>query len=1266
MMRAYQTRIIAALLLATLPVCADDLEARFQNPPEATKPRCYWYWMDGQVTKEGITRDLEAMKRVGIGEGYSGIISGQAGTPVGVRAKAFTEEWWGYLEHAIREGGRLGVDIGLFNSPGWSQSGGPWVKPQQAMRYITLPELLLRGPQKFSGDLPAPPGEIQDLAVLAFPAPAGEGTIAPITSRTPTLVRFESAAPFTARSITVRLVEPVNVSAELMASDDGEHFRKVKRFTVARNNLQVNVGPVPLAPVVETFPATTARFFQLKLSSGCNLGDIQLSPAARVERAAEKALLKVFEDPLPPFDFYTWPPPAEPDSAATMVRPDSVLDISRHVSRPSQARIVVEKAAYGVPGDAARTRDVRAVVQAMVDGGASAFQVDRITASGDPAFGVVKTLTVDYTLDGKPRQAKATDGGTVSLGGNATLTWDVPAGDWIVLRAALTPTGTQNGPAPAEATGLEVDKMNRVPLKAHFEAFLGVLLKRMPAADRRALKHVVADSYEMGPQNWTDGFARDFRKRYGYDPLPWLPALAGRIVGNADQSDRFLWDLRRLVADRVACDYVGGLRDLCHEHGLKMWLENYGHWGFPAEFLQYGGASDEIGGEYWVDGDLGSIECRAASSAGHIYGKPIVWAEAFTGGPAFINTPRNLKARGDWSFCEGINQFVLHVYIHQPWEDKLPGINAGFGTEFNRHNTWFGQSKTWIDYLRRCSVMLQAGQPVADVAYFISEDTPKMTGLCSPKLPPGRDFDFINAEVIQKDLTVSNGMLTLPHGVSYRVLALPESATMRPALLRRIRDLVKAGATVVGKPPSRSPSLEDFPKCDEAVRQLAREVWGDTPASPSGEHTLGKGRVVWGKGLDEVLAALGSKPDFASPARLRFKHRRQGDTEIYFVANPDAAPVTTAAAFRADDRMPELWWPESGRIEWPAVFETADGRVRLPLSLGPNASVFVVFRPGKTGFDPVLAVTRDGQSVFPTLATPRKIAIEKALYGVLGDAIRTRDVRDKVQALVDNGESTFHVGRLAEGDDPAYGIVKTLSVDYRIGNQALKATGQDPETIALLESPAGRPARVARVCRDASGNISLEAWEPGRYELTSAAGRKLLAEVAPLPEPIAITGPWEVAFDPKWGGPEKVTFQTLEDWSKRPEAGIKHYSGRATYRKTFELSAAQAGRAGSQLTLDLGDVRNLATVRVNGRELATLWLAPWQVDITAAVKPGRNTLEIELVNTWNNRLVGDASLPADQRRTFLTAQTVGRNSALLAAGLLGPVTLRASQTVELK
>ena len=310
---------------------------------------------------------------------------------------------------------------------------------------------------------------------------------------------------------------------------------------------------------------------------------------------------------------------------------------------------------------------------------------------------------------------------TSRVAADGTLQWDVPAGDWVIVRTGMTTTGTRNSPASPEGSGLEVDKMNRQAAALHFDAFIGEILRRMPAADRRALKHVVADSYEMGSQNWTDDLAPVFRERFGYDPLPWLPVLTGRVVGSADQSERFLWDLRRLVADRVATEYVGGLRDLCRPHGLQLWLENYGHWGFPAEFLQYGGQSDCIGGEFWLGG-LGSIECRAASSAANTYGFPRVSAEAFTGGPLFRTVPADLKARGDWAFCEGINHFVLHVYIHQPWEDRFPGVNAWFGTEFNRHNTWFAASRDWVNYLRRCCLLLQQGTRVADVAYFIGEE----------------------------------------------------------------------------------------------------------------------------------------------------------------------------------------------------------------------------------------------------------------------------------------------------------------------------------------------------------------------------------------------------------------------------------------------------------------------------------------------------------------------------------------------------------------
>ena len=273
-------------------------------------------------------------------------------------------------------------------------------------------------------------------------------------------------------------------------------------------------------------------------------------------------------------------------------------------------------------------------------------------------------------------------------------------------------------------------------------------------------------------------------------------------------------------------DYVGGLRDACHQHGLKLWLENYGHWGYPAEFLQYGGQTDEVSGEFWATGDLGSIELRCASSAAHIYGKPIVHAEAFTSGVLFESTPWSLKRRGDWALTEGINHWVLHVYIHQPWDDRRPGVNAWFSTEFNRHNTWFEQSRAWIDYYRRCDFLLQQGSHVADVAYFIGEDTPKMTGIRKPALPAGYNFDYINAEVIEQRLRVKDGRFVLPDGMSYRLLVLPELDSMRPELLAKIRDLVKAGGTVLGPPPSRSPSMKDYPRVRRAREEARRRAVG--------------------------------------------------------------------------------------------------------------------------------------------------------------------------------------------------------------------------------------------------------------------------------------------------------------------------------------------------------------------------------------------------------------------------------------------------------
>ncbi len=1046
------------------------LEQGFRNPPESTKPWVYWYWISDQISREGITRDLEAMAQAGIGEALIGNVDVNENARGDV--KVLSEEWWGMVEHAIREGGRLGIRVGLFNCPGWSQSGGPWVKADQTMRYVAISETRIRGPIKFEGKLPAPTKEFQDIAVLAFPAPAADSDVlaarkprittkpettdagklldgdpnsvcafpADAAQKEPFIVDIETDEPFTARSLVLHTAPmPFIVNGELQAGDESGHFETLRTVCVDRSNPKEHVGFLPYGPVAVAIPATTSRHFRLIFTGLKNRGamaEIELTGAARLERFVEKQLGKMFQTPLPQWDSYLWPSQPEPDDAYLTVPAERVLDLSKHL---------------------------------------------------------------------------AADG---------TFSWEAPEGEWIVLRTGMAPTGVQNAPASPEATGYEIDKMNRELIAMHFDAYIGQVLKRMPPAERKAFQRVVADSYEMGSQNWTDGLAEAFRQRYGYDPLRWLPVLTGRLVGSAEQSNRFLWDLRRLVADRVAYDYVGGLREQCEKHGLRLWLENYGHWGFPAEFLQYGGQSNDIGGEFWTGSDLGSIELRAASSAAHLYGKPIVSAEAFTSaGPHWTVDPWAIKRRGDGSGTEGINHFVLHVYIHQPYEDRIPGINGWFGTEFNRHNTWFGQAGEWIKYLRRMHFMLQQGQYAADVAYFIGEDTPKMTGILKPELPPGYSFDWINAEVIEQRLQVKDGRFVLPDGMSYRLLVLPEGASMRPALLRKLRDLVKTGGAILGAPPQKSPSLENYPIGDDEVRKVAAEIWAGCDGTNVTMTRFGKGLVFRGVCTKKALDELKVPPDVSGIDTKMFPwtHRTSKEGEIYFISYQGDEPTSIHPSFRVTGRQPELWDAVTGKYRDLPEFGWENNRTVVPLEFVPRQSLFIVFR------------------------------------------------------------------------------------------------------------------------KPAAGNP------------TAGKNFPALTQVGEL------NGAWMVKFDTRWGGPESIVFDKLEDWSQRAEDGIKYYSGTATYQKSFDLPDAALQK---KVYLDLGVVKNMGRIRLNGMDLGLVWCAPWRVDITAAAKAKDNMLEIYVVNTWANRIIGDSKLPQEKRLTWTVHPHWGPESPLLPAGLIGPVTLR--------
>lgn len=872
---------------------ASSLERGFRQPPAETKPAVYWYWISDNISREGITRDLEAMARAGIGEAFIGNVDVNQNQRGAV--KALTEPWWQMVEHAIREGARVGVRVGMFNCPGWSQSGGPWVKPEQSMRYVTMSETRVSGPGEFHAKLPAPKPQFQDIAVLAFPAPARDNdTIARLApqvtarpelsnaaamfdgkfdteallqkSQKPLVVGVAAVQPFTARSLVLHpSAKPFRVDVELQCADEHGNYRTVRKFDVDRTNPGAQVGPMVYGPVAIAFAPIQSKQYRLiftNLSKEGGFAEIELSGAARLERFVEKQLGKMWQTPTPLWDAYLWPEQAGPDRADLAIRRNGVQNLT-----------------------------------------------SRMAADG-------------------------------------TLRWIVPPGDWIVLRVGMSPTGVTNAPASPEGTGLEIDKMNSRLVRYHFDAFMGTLLKRMPEAERKALHHVIADSYETGAQNWTDGLAADFEKRYGYDPLPWLPVLGGRIVDTADASDRFLWDLRRLVADRISYDYVGTLRTAASERGLRLWLENYGHWGYPGEFLQYGGQSSDVGGEFWVGKGLGSIELRAAASAAHIYGKPVVSAEAFTGGPQWRSTPWSLKARGDWATVQGINHFVLHVYIHQPYEDRVPGVNAWFGTEFNRFNTWFSEAREWFDYMRRTHFLLQQGKYVADVAYFIGEDAPKMTGTLQPKLPAGYSYDFINAEVIEKRLSVVDGRFVLPDGMSYRVLVLPEQTTMRPTLLAKLRELIRAGGVVVGTKPLRSPSLENYPSCDREVKTLADEIWQDCDGSRRTSAAFGKGCVFQGVDLDAVFTQLGVAADLAGAdaEKLLWTHRKATEGDIYYLSNQTDETLAPQVSFRVDGRQPELWDAVTGRQRDLSSFRFEQGRTLVPLELAPRQSLFIVFR----------------------------------------------------------------------------------------------------------------------------------------------------------------------------------------------------------------------------------------------------------------------------------------------------------------------------------
>lgn len=754
---------------------------------------------------------------------------------------------------------------------------------------------------------------------------------------------------------------------------------------------------------------------------------------------------------------------------------------------------------------------------------------------------------------------------TNKLQADGTLNWDVPPGNWTIMRFGVRNNGAVTRPAPLPGLGFEADKLDTVAMNAHLDAYVGKLLRKIGQPDPSkagGLKTLHMDSWEMGAQNWTPGFREIFGKRRGYDPLPFYPVYAGNIVESSEVSERFLWDLRQTLQELVLENHAQHVKKYSHRNGLKLSIEPYDM--NPTADLELGAVADVPMCEFWSKG-YGfntSFSCIEATSIAHVNGISLVPAEAFTAqdNESWKQYPGSMKDQGDWAFAAGINRLVYHTFINQALHDSLrPGMTMGpYGVHWDRGQTWWPMADGYHNYISRCQFVLQQGRAVADILYLTPEGAPHVfrppaSALTNNEVMPDRkgyNFDGCSPGQLYA-AKVENNRIVFPGGASYRILVLPAFKMMTPALLEKVRSLVQNGATIVGPPPTRTPGLSGYPASDRKIQATAKTVWGglNAPAQRTAK-SYGKGKVIWGGDLSPkdsalypeyeptaaVLREMGAAEDFSSSGPVRYTHRTMPDKDIYFVANRTEQALTTDCIFRTVQGLPSLWDPLTGDTRPLPEFRTDNGRTTVPLEFGAHQSFFIVFE-------------KNGNPA--------------------------------------NGPSE---------NFPQRSIAATLN------------------------------------------------------------------------------GPWTVAFNPKWGGPASIIFDKLEDWTKRAEEGIKYYSGIAVYKQNFNIPAGGTAR---KIYLDLSEVKHMARIRLNGRDLGVVWTAPWKVDITTSLKPGNNQLEIEVANLWPNRLTGDARLPDDGvrngqwppwllegkprtsgRYAFATYSPYKQDSPLLPSGLMGPVTIQ--------
>lgn len=880
----------------------------FNNIQDSTKTKVWWFHGETETTKEGITADLEAYKKAGVGGVvYYDQSHGKAENAL----PGFSEEWWEMLRFSAEEAQRLGLSFEINISNGFV-AGGAWITPEYGMKRLAANEIIVKGAKYFEDIITPPSNYIKDVAVLAFPIPtAGHKSTKTETYKLSSnnSIDLESIFDLKINNLTKIPIHKPGSSVFINIEFENEFDARSITYEVRpKGKATTSATNVP-APPQETFVGTGYRILpdlgQLEVSTdGINYTKVcDLKP---IYRAHESWRQKTISFPTASGKYFRlnlhdwW---EEDDRSPDMQLGKVVLDGAARVDQWE------EKAAL--------------------------FS-EYIESENTPSYSNSETIDINQIIN-------ITD----KMDANGTIKWDVPEGDWKIIRFAYIPTGGRSKHGRKNLLGPECDKLSAKAAEFHWNNYAGKIIDSLKASSSGNVIGVVMDSHEAGAQNWTDNFIEEFAQRQGYDPTLFLPAMMGYVINDKETTTGFLYDIRRNVSDMIADNYYGTFNRLCRENGITFTAQAVGNaLCIVSDPIKAKSRVDKPQGEFWPIHPDGNYDIKESSSAAHMYGKNIASAEAYTDAK-YSHSIADLKTLADYAYAYGINEFVICASAYQPWLDKTPG-NTGGGRHYciNRNNTWWDYSTPFWEFQARCAYMMRKGTPSIDLCVYLGENAPvKILTHRLPDIPGGFDFDAFTTDALITRMSSKNNKIHLPNDMSYSMMILPRNGELTLEALRKIASMVKDGITIYGPKANLSGTFKDIDNKEE-YHKLANQLWGDNIAD-SGFNKYGKGRVFWGMPLEEAIKLAEITPDITMDIgntkdnMIYFSHRKLKDADVYFLANRKDEIEQTLFTFAEKATYAQLWNPATGERFALDALQNENG-TSIELEMHPRESFFIV------------------------------------------------------------------------------------------------------------------------------------------------------------------------------------------------------------------------------------------------------------------------------------------------------------------------------------